>query len=230
MQIPPEWESRLREISPISEVVSWLALRFHPDFERLVVYECVPVRFISDNALIADLQGPDPSSEAGKDVLVSAYQQEMFKKHRVHARPCWIIQGSNGGHQVDYDDPTKELMRSQGLPTEAPKPGELPYAPFDERVVKQLVRMSKLVKAKNDLAEFKRKFGTVEGHKRQYRDALQAARKEYVEYLNEQFAEPAEDFKKAAAVGELDGHKRTETDWQQLDELSDEKYIQTGRF
>lgn len=230
MEIRAEWERRLREVSPTSDAVSWLAMRFHPDFDRLVLYECVPIRFISDNELIADLGGADPESEEGKDVLVSAYQQEMFRKHRVHARPCWVIQGCNGGHQVDYDDATKELMRASGLPTEAPKPGTLPYAPFDERVVRQILRMSKLMKAKNDLSEFKRKYGTTEGHKREYRNGLEAARKEYVAYLNEQFAEPAEDFIAAANAGEMDTHKRVDTDFQKEDELIDEKYIRTGRF
>jgi len=226
-EVPKEWEARLREVSPISEVVSWLSLRFHPDFERWVLYECVPIRFIYDNALIEDLAQGDTTAD---DVLVSAYQQQMFKKYRVHARPCWIIQGTKGGHQVDYDDATKELMRASGLPTEAPKPGTLPYAPFDERVATQLTRMSKLVKVKNDLAEFKKTYGSVEGNKLKYRDNLQEARKQYVAYLNEQFSEPAEDFIKAERLGEMDTHKRVETDFVKADEAIDEKYIQTGRF
>ena len=218
----------MREVSPISEAVSWLSLRFHPDFERWVVYECVPIRHIDDNTLIEDLGGEAPTDE--NDIMVSAYQQKMFREHRVHARPCWVIQGSKGGNKVEFTESDKELCRAHGLPTEPPKPGSLPYAPFDERAVKQLVAMNKLNRFKNDIAAFKRRFGSVAGQKQEAKNALQAARLEYIKFLNEQFAEPAEDFIKAANVGELDGHKRTETDWTEKDEKSDEKYYETGRF
>lgn len=230
MEIPIEWERRLREVSPISDAVSWLALRFHPDFERLVLYENVPIRYVDDNTLIEDLAGPDPSTEAGKDVLVSSYQQEMFRKHRVHARPCWIIQGERGGNKVEFSDSDRELCRAYGLPTEPPKPGSLPYAPFDERVVRQILAMSKLTRFKNDIGAFKIRYGTVEGQKQEYKKAMEAARLEYIKYLNEQFAEPAEHFIAAAAKGEMDNHKRVEDDFQKLDEQADAKYYETGRF
>lgn len=227
MQTPIEWEARLREVSPISDVVSWLSLRYHPDFERWVLYECVPIRFISDNTLIQDLAEGDTGAD---DVLVSAYQKEMFKQYRVHARPCWVIQGSKGGNKVEFTESDKELCRACSLPTEPPKPGALPYAPFDERVVGQILAMSKLMQARNSLSEFKAKHGTVDAQKRTYRDNLQAARAQYVKYLNEQFAEPAEDFVKAERDGEMDTHKRVETDFVKADEAIDQKYIQTGRF
>lgn len=226
---PPEWVRRLREVSPLSDVVSWLDLRWHPDYQRWVLYECVPIRYVSDNALIEELQGPDADSAEGEALSVSRYQQEMFRKHRVHARPCWIIQGEHGGHQVVYGESTKELCKAKGLPTEPPKPGDLPFAPFDERVVQQILRMSKLVKVRGDLAEFKRRYGNVESWKREKREQLREARKEYVRFINAQFGD-ADEFVSAARKGELDNAPVTEQDYEQKNERADEAYIETGRF
>lgn len=228
--VPPDWERRLREISPISEQHSWLAFRWFDEAQRWMLYECVPIRFVVDNELIADLAGPDPDSEEGKNILVSRYQQEMFRKHRVHARPCWVIQGTNGGHHAAYDRATQQDHLAMGLPTEPPKPGALPYADFDERVVRQLVEMSKLVRFKNDFGEFKRRFGTVEGQKREAANALKAARERYVHWINSQFSEGDEHFVDAYRKGELDDAPRTDDDFVRKNEESDQRFIETGRF
>lgn len=225
----PSWVRRLREISPISDTHSWLDLRWFAEAERWCLYEMVPNDFI-DQGMRAELEGAHPDTLEDWARIVSAYQWTMYRKYRVHARPSWIIQGFNGGHKVAFDKADEELCRAQGLPTQPPKPGALPYAPFDERVVRQILRMSKLTKVKGDLAEFKRRFGNTEGHKREYRNALQEARKQYVDFISGQFAEPAEHFIKAERVGELDNAPRTSTDWQKMDEFSDHKYIETGRF
>lgn len=228
--VPPEWERRLREVSPISDLHSWLAFRWFDEAQRWMLYECVPIRFIDDNTLIADLAGPDPDSDAGRDVLVSHYQQRMFREHRVHARPCWVIQGTKGGHYAAFSKAVQEDHKALGLPTEPPKPGDLPYADFDERVVRQIVEMSKLVRFKNDFGEFKKRFGTVEGQKREAREALRAAREKYVRFINSQFEDGDEEIATAFGKGELEHAPKTEDDFVQKNEQADQRYIETGRF
>lgn len=230
-EVPPEWETRLREISPKTDTHSWLAFRWFAEAQRWLLYECVPIQFVTDNTLIDDLaQGADPDSPEGQDVLVSRYQQEMFRKHRVHARPCWVIQGNNGGHHAVYDKATQEDHRRLGLPLEPPKPGSMPYAPFDERVVRQLVEMSKLVRFKNDFGEFKRRFGTVEGQKREAANALREARERYVKWINSQFEDGDDYFTKAYRAGELEDAPRTDDDFVEKNELADANYVLNGRF
>lgn len=228
--VPPAWERRLREISPISDTHSWLAFRWFDEAQRWVLYECIPIRFIADNDKLADLAGPDPDTADGADVLVSRFQQQMFRLHRVDARPCWVIQGTNGGHHAAYTKAMQEDHRALGLPTEPPKPGDLPYADFDERVVRQLVEMSKLVRFKNDFGEFKRRFGTVDGQKREAANALRAARERYVRFINSQFTDGDEEFVTAYRAGDLDHAPRTEDDFVEKDERADQRYIETGRF
>ena len=228
--VPFEWEMRLREISPRSDSHSWLAFRWFDEAQRWMIYECVPIRFVSDPTLIEDLGGADPETEAGKDVLVSRYQQEMFKAHRVHARPCWVIQGTRGGHHAAYDKATQEDHRAMGLPPEPPKPGDMAYADFDERVVKQLVHMSKLVRFKNDFGEFKKRFGDVEGQKREAGNALRAAREKYVKWINSQFEDGDEEFLSASRAGAFENAPRSNDDFVEKNEKADQKYIERGRF
>lgn len=228
-EVPREWETRLREISPISEVISWLALNWFAPAERWVIYENVPNQFI-ETGFRAELEGahPDTLPEWGR--ICSPFQWEMYRKHKVHARPSWVIQGANGGNKVAFNAADQELCRAVGLPPEPPQPGSLPYAPFDERVVRQLVKMNKLVKAKNDLAEFKRRHGTADADKRTFNNNLREAREQYVRFINDQFTDGTDLFVKAEKQGELSNVAKTDTDWQKLDEASDEKYLQTGRF
>lgn len=229
-QTPPaEWVRRLREVSPISDVVSWLDLHWMASCQRWGLYECVPIRYVTDNSLIDELAGPDPDTPDGEHLSVSRYQQRMFREHRVHARTSWIIEGEHGGHQAVYGESTKELCKAKGLPTEPPSPGSLPYAPFDERVVAQVQRMSKLVQLRGDLAEFKRRYGKVENWKREQREALREARKQYVAFINEQFGD-ADEFKAAYRKGELEHAPTTEIDYDAKNEQADEKYVETGRF
>lgn len=227
--VPAEWERRLREISPVSEVHSWLALKWHPAIERWFVYEMVPDAFI-DTGFRAELQGEHPHQLEEWARIVTPYQWEMYRQHKVHARPCWIIQGTHGGHKVAFDAIDQELLRAMGKPTSPPEFGSLPYAPFDERVVKQLVERSKLVQAKNNLADFRRKHGTTDAHKRTYRDALEQARERYVAYINEQFADGDDLLAAAYREGELEHAPRTDDDFVEKNEAADEKYVKTGRF
>jgi hypothetical protein len=228
--VPPEWEQRLRESSPISDVHSWLAFRWFDEAQRWMLYDCLSIRFVTDNSLIEDLGGPDPETPEGEDVLVSRFQQEMFRKHRVLARPCWVIQGTRGGHHASYTKAQQEDHRALGLPTEPPKPGDLPYADFDERVVRHLIEMSKLVRFKNDFGEFKRRFGTVDGQKREAANALKAARERYVKWINSQFEDGDDLLRTAYQKGELEDAPKTDDDFVEKNELADENYIRRGRF
>lgn len=227
--VPPEWEARLREISPISQEISWLCLKWHPAVERWMVYEMVPDKHIPVGTR-AELEGAHPHTLEEWARVITPWQWEAYRKYRCFARLAWIIQGHHGGHKVTFSEVDKELCRAAGLPTEPPAFGSLPYAPFDERVVRQLVAMNKLVQVKNDLSEFKRRWGNTEGFKRSYKNQLAAARERYVEFINEQFRDGDEHFKDALRKGELEDAPRTEKEYVKENEDADAKYVATGRF
>ncbi|HUR55044.1 MAG TPA: hypothetical protein VMZ71_13005 [Gemmataceae bacterium] len=229
---PAEWVARLREISPVSEVVSWLDLKWSVHSQRWRLYDCVPIQFVTDEELVKDLMGPDPDSPEGQRemVTVSRYQQEMFRTHKVHARDFWCIQGTKGGNPVVYSESTKELCRAYRLPTEPPAPGSQCYAPFDERVVVQLLRYNKLMQCKNDLGQFKRTYGSVENWKQEKRNQLREARTLFVQMLNDQLLDGDDDLKSAVRKGELADAPRDDREFVQENEEMDARYIETGHF
>jgi hypothetical protein len=58
----------------------------------------------------------------------------------VMPRYFWVIQGDAGGHPYQITDSEQALRQAQGLPADVPCAGDLPYAPFDRRVLTALQR------------------------------------------------------------------------------------------
>ena len=173
MEVPEEWERAIRELSPISRVVPWLAVRWFPmrrevegawqDCGRWLVSECVPEERIPeiDRDIITILQGPKPSSlpmplRSVVLSMVNDYQWRMYRAHRVWARELWIVQGSQGGHATHYTQEERNVLQLLGLPLNPPAVGELPYAPIDGRVLRALTARNRLLALGNDLDALKR--------------------------------------------------------------------------
>jgi hypothetical protein len=128
---------------------------------RWVLNECAPEALVrqwdrmSGNTVgeIFDrLAGPppsriaDPAEAHAKAMFANDYQCRMYREHKVWARDLWVIQGSQGGHPVEYQPHEQKMLQAAGLPTDPPPVGTLPYAPFDERVIAQLRNRSRLDK------------------------------------------------------------------------------------
>lgn len=56
----------------------------------------------------------------------------------------WVIQGEDGGHRWNLSQGEMELRQLRGLPIQTPLAGTLPYAPFDERVIGQVVQEDRM--------------------------------------------------------------------------------------
>lgn len=223
---PPEWVAALRAVSPKSETHSWAWLRWLPTDQRWALYEMVPFAGISElwHEL---LQGPHPDTDP--DSLITPFQWEMYRAHRVHARPMWIIQGTNGGHLYTFDQATRELAKAAGRPAEPPAPGALPYAPFDQRVVRQLIQHDRLTAARRDLAQV-RKQSTGAAYLASVREAKKEARAAMLRFIDAQFGEADEFVTKATKAGELDDTKPVDRDWVRDDEIASHRFIETGRY
>jgi len=154
------WRARLRKVSPHHDQVSYLHLVWEPGWAwepvgRFMLFDCIPILSV-DTEFIKDLQGPDPSDltmydaitgQITQKTLVTAMQWKIYRETGRYARPFWVIQGSSGGHKVFLSDVEKKLLTLNGYPDNFPAPGELPYAPFDNRVIDHIVRYDKLRKA-----------------------------------------------------------------------------------
>lgn len=140
--VPREWREALERIAPPSLRVPWLTLRYLDRRERWVVDQCTPEALIPPDKK-AQLAGTPywkmpKHLRMGRQQMVSAYQWEMFRKHRVWARPLWCLQGEHGGTPALYTDMEKAILRATGCSPETPEAGSLPYAGWDNRVEQQL--------------------------------------------------------------------------------------------
>lgn len=206
---PEAWETALRSFSPISREMPWLAGRWFPmrreingvwqDCGRYLLSECVPVEILPDETttqqemkadLLRLLNGPKPSSlprevRPGVEVLVNDYQWEMYRKYNVHARELWVIQGDAGGHATYYDPTEQEIRRIHGLPVDPPALGDLSYAPFDNRVIRQMERRNRLVACNMTLQQL-RASGSAAALAAEIEEAEQRARAEFIRFITEQ--------------------------------------------
>jgi hypothetical protein len=66
----------------------------------------------------------------------------LWREFGCEAKLFWVVQGSAGGHKYKIKDvPEMHARELMGLPPDTPSVGELPYAPFDARVIQQLARL-----------------------------------------------------------------------------------------
>lgn len=151
----PTWQAALDRLAPRTDRGhDWLLLRWEAGdpwapVHRWVVWQMTPESRIPDFGIIEALRGPNPRNfgywdpRLGRFVRtralpISRQQWEIFQEHRHWAQPLWIVQGRNGGHLKEWTDVQSTLSQMHGGPEEPPRAGALPYAPFDQRVVRQL--------------------------------------------------------------------------------------------
>lgn len=141
--------------------------------ERLVIAEMIPRTILAGkdaffrmmgeqdgDSLFNELEGPNPR-EAGyydrvkqefitRDGMlppsITQRQWWLWRSERAYARVFWIIQGENGGHKRNFSMLEKKILRFNGLPTDAPWAGQLPFARFDRRILDKLQAMDRLTK------------------------------------------------------------------------------------
>lgn len=147
---PREWVEQLAELSPVSTQHSWLKLvwlagdAWEP-VERWCLYEMIPEQHVRPDVL-AWLRGPNPRTMGHYDRRkgrwvshgppISRLQWELFRETRCFGHLWWIIQGSGGGHAYRISPLESAMLEVRTGRADLPAPGDLPYAPFDERVLR----------------------------------------------------------------------------------------------
>lgn len=163
--IVPDWIDQLREVSPLSRVHSYLMPYWYRAKARWVLYDVLPVEAIDDELntgsgisgaeLKAIMAGPRPS-ELPYDVPVSDTQHEMWRLWRGYARPFWVLEGENGGHQVHFSPAQSSALLRMGLEPQPPAIGSLPPCPFDNRVRQQLNHLNRLHQFEDSIDRLRR--------------------------------------------------------------------------
>ena len=143
-------------------------------------------------------------------------------------RPFWIIQGGHGGHKLGFTHEEQRMLEAEGVPTSTPDPGTLRYAALDERVIRKITRFNRLWQFANNADEYRHAMG--EGYEQYRKEIEKKLRTQLVAMLKEHALDDAEYFIKAADAGEMDKLPKTDIDYEQLDELNDQRYIETGQM
>ncbi len=167
---PADWMQLLREVSPVTDLHSWLLPYWYRAGGRWVLYDALPARLIPDDdtqlgsmltgAQFFDIMhGVRPSERDDfRDLVVwpiSDVQHEMYRLHKVLARPFWVLQGEGGGHQVNFSPDQASYLTSMGLPSQPPKIGDLEPCPFDGRAARQLRHLNRLHQMENDMEKLR---------------------------------------------------------------------------
>ena len=197
---PQDWVDDLASISPKSEVSSYLTLAwkappFAMDEGRWTIYECIPDRLIGAERRM-DLAGTPfwelpRDQRAGQAQIVSAFQWEMYRLHRVDVRPFWCLQGSEGGTPFHIDRVEQRFLRMMGKPSEPLPLGALPYAPWDARSRKAVLERDRLVKFGGSIAKMKAS-GTTAAVSAELDAQEKAYRRAYWDWAGEKFGPQTE--------------------------------------
>ena len=166
--VPPEWQADLESVIPRSDRVSWLTIVWQPGMpyepvQRWELYEVIPTLDHVPPEVIEDLRGMSPrhpengvwrhdASVMGErrwfsNSLVSLVQWQTYQKLGLYTQRFWCIQGEYGGHPLKYTDAELNFRLSKGL-TDAPCPGDLPYADYSHRVATRAASLDRMRKWK----------------------------------------------------------------------------------
>jgi hypothetical protein len=162
----------------------------------------------------------------GPCLLITLTQWKLYRETGYYGVPFWIIQGAKGGHKWQFNENEQLLLRQQDLPAEPPRLGSLAYAPFDQRVMRQIIRHNRLIQLGASLGEYRRLMGP--GYDAYKETLAKQMRAEYVGYLEEQLADVNDLFIRAAKKGDMDGEERTEVNWEKVEEASTAAFVETG--
>jgi hypothetical protein len=168
------WQEELDRLAPRNNELSWLKIVWVPGdpwvlegidqrVNRWFIYQMFPMKRIPDTVL-PSLLGPHPRKRGYYDKYLRAFvpdpdctvdriQWELFDETGCYGRPYWVVQGSRGGHKRRFDRQESVVSRMNGGPKDPPLPGDLPYAPVDQRVIDKLYAMD-LVRVYNRFLDF----------------------------------------------------------------------------
>jgi hypothetical protein len=241
--IPRDWETELAELSPRSEQTSWLKLIFEEGYpwepvERFMIYEMIPAHAV-DPEILSWLQRDTPPQGYWDSVLDEFVPEEgcmitkrahrLYQEFQCWGRPWWVIQGTKGGHKRWFSESDKKLLKLAGLPQEPPAPGDLDYAPFDSRVVTQLVKHDLLRDEQGRIRQgMEDRQGIVGYRAREAKDAKQF-RTLLLDWLSEQVAEIAPDAHKALLKMDAPRSTADPKAREAAMEAADERFIEHGR-
>lgn len=155
-------------------VLRWESGDIWQPIQRWIIWQCEDPKLIELPPLVREaLQRPHPRSlghycasgfnpttgklwcmcqikanrwRGGANAHVDRATWELYRDTGLYGRRWWTIQGNKGGHRFQWNPSEFEARFSamNGGPQQTPDPGDLPYAPFDGRVMERLAPLDKV--------------------------------------------------------------------------------------
>ena len=205
----------LAALAPRSDRVNWLHCYFEPGdpwspIERLMIAEVIPRATlarqreavgVTGESLLDELEGPNPRTFARWDARrrrlvyrsgvlppsITERQWLLFRELGGLAVPQFVVQGTCGGHVRRLNRAEVRILEAEGRSSEAPEPGDLPFARVDRRTLETLRerdRMAQWLKARAWEAR------TMDDVRAARKDTEKAFNRQLLRWLDSQFAEP----------------------------------------
>lgn len=161
-EAPVTWETRLREISPVTDNLAHLRFRWrepqsfwlHPERGCWEIYSCTPRRIISrERAEQFDRHWSEmpQDQQLGRRTYVTSYQHFMWHVHGVEAKRFWVLQGEGGGTPAAYTRREERMLDAEGWLSEPFPLGTFPACPFDERTVNAILARDRFLQSGKNL-------------------------------------------------------------------------------
>lgn len=232
---PSDFNHTLLSIWP-KERGTWFMAVWEPGepgdpVERWVLYEMCPIDCL-DPEIAAEFKGADPATLTRYDRMrdlvipmtsITRGQWRLYHETGACGRMAWVVQGSNGGHKRFYTQLERRILRLLGRPSDAPAPGDLPYAPLDQRVLDQLIVHDRMRKHASSTDAVVR-IGAMSRE-----DGQRELRKYLVKWLGEQSEEWDPDAHRRDAASKS-GTRRIDRQWDADYEKAAANYIEHGVF
>lgn len=221
---PAAWVEELDRLAPPSDTMAHYRLVWEPGepeapVQRWVIWQMRPKALTERllwfarhdpyraNPKVLGLLDEHPRKDAVWDPNAQCYRKrngklaktdrltyDLYQRTGCYGERFWVIQGHRGGHRWSLNDTERRLlwMATNGVMKDVPFPGDLPYAPFDKRVVKHLLDIERILVTRKVL-----QYGqAMEAQLDQEEQAeVEQARALYFDWLGDQFAEVADEFR-----------------------------------
>ncbi len=151
----PSWQEELDRIAPPNGKLSFLHLYWEQGYEwepvgRWMVGQVIPSASIPDSVREL-LEGPNPADHGHFEQDdygqarwvthlpgVTRRQWHFYHDTGNHLRPYWVVQGSRGGHRVQFNFAERRVIDMNGGDPSPPTPGDLPYSEPNTRTFSEL--------------------------------------------------------------------------------------------
>ncbi len=223
-EVPKAWQETLDRLAPPHDKLAHYRLVWEPGepeapVQRWVIWQMRPKALTEQlvwtarhhperaHPKVVGLLEEHPRKNAKWDPEFGGYRKhdgrvaktdrltyELYQQTGCLGERFWIVQGDRGGHRWALSQTEKRLLwfATNGLMKDVPFPGDLPYAPFDRRVVKHLLDIERIVMTRKVLQYAEKQEALLDAEEQA---EAEQARALYFDWIGEQFAEVADEFR-----------------------------------